>query len=168
MLMTLALGCIRERLYLDACSCLMAILEDLPYLLNQKLSRTASSVLLNVLDSQTILPAMDVVKKMIEKNVHLGYEVCSQLVRGLISIGEKSQAEGVVRGAMELGWYQQGETTPYSLVLPPSLTKIEVDLLVKHHMTTLPKTPLHPLKLICSSGTLNNSLIIVTIISSRL
>ncbi len=157
MLLTLAQRCVCDPAHLtSAYKCIEAILCSLPGRhLNTRLSQCVSDVLKEALTTPThiqttptLIPSsLSLVKTMVNRNIPLDHKVCTLLVRQLIQSGGREDAVELVEGAVELGWYQRGETTPYSLVLPPTLTRLEIDSIVRRHVTVLPRPPSHPLEI---------------------
>ena len=152
MLLELATKCVEANRFFDACKCLTNVLAAVPRPLYQKLSETVTNVLSCVLEKELIVPSVGVVKEMISKNISLGSDLCNLVVVKLIELGQNEEARSIVNGAIELGWYQQVETTPYSLVLPPTMTDLEINQLIWHHALIMPHPPSHPLEILCSSG----------------
>ena len=156
MLMMLATKCADNGLHDDACTCITNVLMDVPRPLHMKLSNTVAIVLSRALDQELIMLSVGVVNTMMSKNILLECELCSRLVSKLINFDYNEEARSIVNGAIGLGWYQQMETTPYSLVLPShTITEMEINCLTWHHATTImPHPPSHPLEVISSTGRL--------------
>ena len=160
-LLTLAQKCVSDPAHLtSAYKCIEAVLSSPPGRhINTHLSQCVSDVLketmatptqttpTHVQITPTLISSLSIVKRMVNRNIPLDHNMCTLLVKQLLLSDRKDDALELVEGAVELGWYQCGETTPYSLMLPPTLTRLEIELIIRRHVTVLPRPPSHPLEI---------------------
>lgn len=135
--------------------CLEATITACPKPLHTKLKHTVLLVMKNLIRyNKYVNPLHKLVKQMFSQSINVSYEVCTLLVKHLQK-SDPTAIKGLVNTAITAGSYHiQGvEHSSQSLTIPPSLTKIETEMILKDHLSNLP----HPLinltlKVYCVSG----------------